>query len=80
MDSEFLTAGDLAAWLKIKMPTVRRWAREGLPCLRAGRLCRYRKDLVEAWLVARAELRQQGRKANGQRLTVSDEASHHAAE
>ena len=51
--TEFLTACEVAVWLKIKLPTVRRWAREGLPCVQAGRLCRYERVRVLAWLAAR---------------------------
>jgi excisionase family DNA binding protein len=54
MPDEYLTALELAAWLKIKPPTVRKWAREGLPCLKAGRLCRYEREQVRAWLEQRA--------------------------
>ncbi len=59
MESEFLTACELTSWLKVKLPTIRRWAREGLPCLRAGRLCRYERNLVRAWLQAREEQKRQ---------------------
>ncbi len=54
-DAEFLTAHELASWLKIKLPTVRRWTREGLDCVRAGRLCRYERERVLAWLAARQQ-------------------------
>lgn len=54
MEGEFLTARELAAWLRVKLPTIRAWARAGLPCLRAGRLCRYEKAAVREWLEARA--------------------------
>lgn len=66
VESEFLTARELAQWLKIKLPTVRRWAREGLPCLRAGRLCRYERDAVRGWLEAR------GAKRNRHENTASE--------
>lgn len=57
IESDFLTARELAGWLKVKLPTIRRWAREGLPCLRAGRLCRYERETVRAWLEQREQKR-----------------------
>jgi|KBSSwiStaDraftv2_1062776.scaffolds.fasta_scaffold905981_2 excisionase family DNA binding protein len=57
----YLTAQELAAWLKIKLPTVRRWqSEEDLPCLRVGRLVRYEADRVREWLERRAEERRNG--------------------
>jgi excisionase family DNA binding protein len=67
IESDFLTARELAGWLKVKLPTIRRWAREGLPCLRAGRLCRYEHEKVRAWLEQREQRR------NGHKSTVSEE-------
>jgi len=67
MKDEFLTVRELAGWLKVKLPTIRRWAREGLPCLRAGRLCRYERETVRAWLEERETARLQRRQDNGRR-------------
>ena len=51
MDHTVITARELAAWLKVKLPTVRRWqSQEDLPCLRVGRLVRYEADRVREWL------------------------------
>lgn len=47
---QYITAKELAAWLKVKLPTVRRWQRQGMPCLRAGRLVRYEAERVRQWL------------------------------
>jgi excisionase family DNA binding protein len=55
VDETFLTAPELARWLKVKLPTIRRWQwEEDLPCLRVGRLVRYRADEVLRWLETRA--------------------------
>ena len=53
MNGELFTAREIASWLKVKLPTIRKWQRQGLPCLRAGRLCRYDKAEVRAWLEER---------------------------
>jgi excisionase family DNA binding protein len=58
-NEEFLTASELAAWLKVKLPTVRRWQLEGLPCFRVGRLVRYEPARVRLWLEQRAQKRNQ---------------------
>ena len=46
----WLTADELAQFFKIKKPTVRLWTRQGVPCLKAGRLVRFNIDEVERWL------------------------------
>lgn len=49
--AELLTAQEVAAMLKVKVTTVRRWYREGkLRGARVGRALRFRRDEVERWL------------------------------
>ncbi|MGE0821763.1 MAG: helix-turn-helix transcriptional regulator [Candidatus Binatia bacterium] len=57
MTDQFHTAPEIAAWLKVKLPTVRKWQQEGLPCIRVGRLCRYQRESVLAWLKDREQRR-----------------------
>jgi hypothetical protein len=54
---QMLTALELANWLKVKVPTVRRWQLEGLPCFHVGRLCRYEPARVRLWLEQREQAR-----------------------
>lgn len=58
MKDVLFTPTEIVEWLKIKMPTLRRWQREGLPCFRAGRLCRYEREKVREWLEQRAQKKQ----------------------
>ena len=46
------TKAQVARHLRVSERTVERWARDGMPCLRAGRgrTVRYRASEVEAWL------------------------------
>jgi excisionase family DNA binding protein len=54
MTQTFVTAEELAKWLRIKLPTIRRWqSQEDLPCLRVARLVRYEPDRVRKWLEER---------------------------
>lgn len=55
MKEELITASDTAAFFRVKLPTIRLWTRQGAPCLRAGRLVRFRASEVEGWLRARSE-------------------------
>ena len=49
-----LTDHDVAALLLVKPDTVRRWAARGeIPCLRLGRLLRFRREDLDAWLHSR---------------------------
>jgi excisionase family DNA binding protein len=61
MNGELFTAREIAGWLKIKLPTIRKWQLQGLPCLRAGRLCRYEKEQVREWLEERAAKREEAK-------------------
>jgi len=65
-DTEILTAHGLAAALKIKLPTVRKWQSEGLPYLAAGRLRRYRLEEVVAWLQEREAERLQAARSRSE--------------
>lgn len=49
MNQRWKDAAELAAHFKIKVPTVRKLMREGLPHLRVGRLVRFDLDRVEQW-------------------------------
>jgi len=55
MEETWLTASELAAVFKIKLPTVRLWTRQGMPHLRCGeRLVRFDARKVQAWLEKKA--------------------------
>lgn len=47
---EVLTAPELAKALKVKLPTIRKWQRDGAPCIPAGRLRRYLLSDFILWL------------------------------
>ena len=50
------TAHELAAFLKVKLPTIRKWTQQGLPHLKLGkRAVRYQRDAVLDWLTKRRE-------------------------
>ena len=66
MAEPWITASDLAAYFKVKLPTVRLWTRQGAPCLKAGRLVRFRVDAVESWLEAGGAKRSGKHIVNGQ--------------
>jgi excisionase family DNA binding protein len=54
MTEQLITASELALYFRVKLPTVRLWTRQGAPCLKAGRLARFRAGEVETWLRVRA--------------------------
>jgi excisionase family DNA binding protein len=56
MTEQLVTPGELAAYFKVKLPTVRLWTRQGAPALKAGRLVRFRATEVEHWLRTRTEV------------------------
>ena len=47
---DFLTIGDLAEELRVSKSTVHRMMRGGLPHIKVGRLVRFKKDRIEAYL------------------------------
>ena len=51
--ADWLTVRDVAQLLAVDEKTVTRWARRdaSMPCLRRGRVVRFRRDLLEAWLL-----------------------------
>lgn len=55
MKEQLVTAHELAAHFRVKLPTVRLWTRQGVPVLKAGRLSRFRPEEVETWLRGRTE-------------------------
>jgi excisionase family DNA binding protein len=50
MNDEWITAREVAAMYRLKIPTIRLWARQGMPSLRLGRLVRFRMSQVHAWI------------------------------
>ncbi|MGE0821734.1 MAG: excisionase family DNA-binding protein [Candidatus Binatia bacterium] len=50
-----LTAVELKDTLKVSLPAIRKWTREGMPCLRFGRLVRFDLEAVLAWMKERQE-------------------------
>jgi excisionase family DNA binding protein len=55
MDSMWLTADEIAAFIKVKKPTIRLWTRQGMPHLKAGRLVRFNREQVLTWLEAKQQ-------------------------
>ena len=47
---EILTIGDLAKELRVSESTVRRLMRAGMPCIKLGRMVRFKVDRVEKYL------------------------------
>ncbi len=57
----YLTAEEVSAWLRVGRETVYRMARAGrMPPVRVGRLWRFRKSDINAWLQDREVLAKQG--------------------
>jgi excisionase family DNA binding protein len=51
MSAELLTTAQAAAYLKISIPTLRRWTKAGLPVIRRGqRWRRYERADLDRWL------------------------------
>lgn len=57
VDDGVITRPEFAALAKVAPETTRRWAREGYgpPVLKLGRLVRYRRSSVLAWLAAQEQ-------------------------
>ncbi len=49
-NEDWLTAKEVMAWLKVSKTTLWRWEKVGLKAYRVGRVKRYRKPDVEAFL------------------------------
>lgn len=47
---ELLNKKELAAKLKVSIPTVNRWLRIGMPRLKIGYIVRFRLSEVEEWV------------------------------
>lgn len=47
------TAKTLADFLKVSVPAIRKWTRFGLPHIRCGRVVRYNREAVLAYLQER---------------------------
>jgi excisionase family DNA binding protein len=53
---EIFTADEIAKRLKVSKAAVRRWTREGMPCLRFGeRLVRFELASTLSWLQSRKD-------------------------
>lgn len=53
---EYLTAEQVAEKVGVCAATVGKWSeRDGLPCMREGRVIRYRLEDVRTWLASRVE-------------------------
>ena len=51
---EFLTLEELCAWLKVKPATVYDWVHIGfIPYVKLGRLLRFEKATIAAWITER---------------------------
>lgn len=52
LDDEVLTIDDLAKYLKLKRQTIYRWAQKGnLPGAKIGKEWRFRRSVIEEWIV-----------------------------
>lgn len=47
---EFLTTDELCQLFKVTRRTIERWRKDGLPFVKTGRLVRFEKAQVQAWL------------------------------
>lgn len=51
LDERWLSVDDLAAYLGIKRDTVYKWIiRRGMPAHKVGRLWKFRREEVDAWV------------------------------
>lgn len=55
------TAPEIAAKLRVKVPTIRIWTHKGMPHLRCGRLYRYDPQQVFEWLKQQQRARESAR-------------------
>lgn len=56
MERKWLSADDIAEYLGVKKGTLYRWIRErGLPAHRLGKLLRFRREEVDAWVERQGE-------------------------
>lgn len=56
--NELLTVNEAAIYLGVAVQTLHNWRSTGryrLPCLRVGRLVRYRRSDLDAWLESRKQ-------------------------
>ena len=55
-EQPLMTAGEVASYLRCSISTVRRLTRRGeLPHYRLGKIVRFRRDEIDAWLAGRHE-------------------------
>jgi phage terminase Nu1 subunit (DNA packaging protein) len=53
---QWVTAAELAESYAVKVPTVRKWVRQGVPCLKVSqRLVRFDPVAVQSWLQKRSK-------------------------
>ena len=55
--NEYLNMDELKEWLKISRATVDRWRKAGLPCYKVGRVVRFKREDVDAWLKEKTQLK-----------------------
>lgn len=60
MQTSYSAADEVAEFFHVKKPTIRLWTRQGMPCLRVGRLVRFKIDEVEKWLRERSNTKTNG--------------------
>jgi excisionase family DNA binding protein len=54
-DIDLMDENELCEWLKISVMTAYRWRKDGMPYIKVGRLVRYDKEKVMAWLQTKAQ-------------------------
>lgn len=53
-DDPLMSVKDLAAYLQVDMSTVYLWSQRGhIPAMKVGRMWRYRRSEIDAWLESR---------------------------
>lgn len=51
MSDKLMTVEEVAEYLRVKVPTVYEWAKEGkIPAAKVGRLWRFERDDIDAWV------------------------------
>ncbi len=54
MPEDLLTIDQVAAFLKVRKSTLYSWTHQGwIPHVKVGRLVRFRREAIEAWLKSR---------------------------
>lgn len=75
-DDHFLTTDEVLDYLQINLRTIYRLIRAGkLPAVRVGRLWRFRKQDIDAWLIGTRQAAGKARAERPRILVVDDEAA-----